>query len=117
MVAPMPSHSMNRARAGASRSLRASCSRTSDAARMKPSTLSGEQSVRRAVLAVCPAQAVDVGVADHRREGGHGADHGRRREANHPVPGHRLALRRVLEVALLGVVRGRISELSLKQHG
>jgi hypothetical protein len=32
-----------------------------------------EQPGRRAVLAVRPAEPADVGVADHRREGGHGA--------------------------------------------
>ena len=117
MVALMPSHSMNRASPGASRSLRASCSSTSEAARIRPSTLSGQQPGRRAVLAVCPAQPVDVGVRDDRREGGHGADHGRRREADHPVPGHRPAPRLAAQAALLGVVRGRISEPSLKQHG
>ena len=76
-----------------------------------------EHSGRRAVLAVCPAQPVDVGVADYRCEGGHGADHGRRREADHPVPGHRVAPRLVAEAAPLEAVRGRISEPSLKQQG
>ena len=76
-----------------------------------------EEPGRRAILPVRPAQPVDVGVADYRRESGHGADRGRRREADHPIAGHWLAPRRVLEAALLGVVRGRISELSLKQHG
>jgi hypothetical protein len=108
---------MNRASAGASRSLRASCRSTSEAARMRPSTLSGSSRAARAVLAVCPAQAVDVGVGHHRREGGHGADHGRRREADHPVPGHRPAPRLVAEAAPLDAVRDRISEPSLKQQG
>ena len=76
-----------------------------------------QQPGRRAILAVCPAQAVDVGVADHRREGGHGADHRRRREADYPVPGHRAAPRLVAEAAPLDAVRGRISEPSLKQQG
>ena len=51
IVALMPSHSMNRASAGASRPLRASCSSTSEAARMRPSTLSGS---RRAAVPSCP---------------------------------------------------------------
>jgi hypothetical protein len=76
-----------------------------------------EQPGRRAVLPVDPAQTVDVGVADYRREGGHGADHGRCREADHPVPGHRLAPRFVAGAAPLDAVRGRISEPSLKQQG
>ena len=77
-----------------------------------------EQAGRRAVLAVCLAQPVDLGVADHRREGGHSADHAHRREADprSPVPGHRPAPRLVAEAAPLDAGRGRISEPSLKQH-
>ena len=119
IVALMPSHSMNRASRGASRPLWASCRRTSEAARMRPSTLSGS---RRAAVPSWPcarAQAVDVGVGDDRREGGHGADDGRRREADHPVPGHRGPgdPRLVAGAAPLEAVRGRISEPSLKQQG
>jgi len=51
MVAAMPSHSINRASRGASRPLRASCSRTSEAARISPSTLSGSS---RAAVPSCP---------------------------------------------------------------
>ena len=58
-----------------------------------------------------------MGVRDHRREGSHRADHGRRREADHPVPGHRPAPRLVAGAAPLDAVRGRISEPSLKQQG
>jgi hypothetical protein len=94
-------------------SLRTSCSSTSEAAKMRPSTLSGS---RRAVLAVRTAQAIDVGAADRRREGGHGADHHGRHEADHPVPGRRPAsLRAAVGPANAG--RGRISELSRKQQG
>ena len=76
-----------------------------------------QQPGRRAVLPVDPAQTVDMGIRDHRREGGHGADHGRRRQADHPVPGHRAAPRPVAGAAPLEAVRGRISEPSRKQHG
>jgi ribosomal protein S27AE len=50
-----------------------------------------------------------VGVGDQRREGGHGADHGRRRTADHPVATHRPAPRLVAEAAPLDAVRCRIS--------
>ena len=77
-----------------------------------------QQPGRRAILPEVPAQVVDVGVRDHRREGGHGADHGRRREADHPVPGHRPGpFLRVPDAGPLDVVRGRISAPSLKQQG
>jgi hypothetical protein len=82
---------MNRARAGAARSLRASCISTSEAARMSPSTLSGSSRAAVPSWPCAPAQAVAVGIADHRGEGGYGADHGRRREADHPVAAHRPA--------------------------
>ena len=68
-------------------------------------------------MAVRPAQPVDVGVGDYRREGGHGADHGRRREPDHPVSAHRLAPRRAAAAEPLDADRGRISELSRKQQG
>jgi mutator family transposase len=76
-----------------------------------------QQPGRRTVLTVGPAQPVDMGIGHHRREGRHRADHGRRRQADHPVPGHRLTPDRVLKTGLADVVRGRISELSRKQHG
>ena len=76
-----------------------------------------EEAGRRAILAVRPAQPVDVGVRDHRRDGGHGADHGRRRETDRPVPAHRVAPRRIPAAEPLGADRGRISELSRKQQG
>jgi hypothetical protein len=76
-----------------------------------------QQPGRRAILTVDPAQAVDVRVRNHRHERGHGADHRRRREADHPVPGHRAAPRLVAEAAPLDAVRGRISAPSLKQQG
>lgn len=80
-VAPIPSHSISRASAGASRPLQASCSSTSEAARIGPSRHSGSSRARRTVLVVRVAQVVEVGVADQRREGGHRADHGRSRGA------------------------------------
>ena len=52
-----------------------------------------------------------------RREGGHRADHGRRQEADHPVPVHRATPRRVAAAGPLEAVRGRISEPSRKQQG
>jgi len=51
IVALMPSHNMNRASPGASRPLRASCSSTSEAARIRPSTLSGSS---RGAVPSCP---------------------------------------------------------------
>ena len=64
-----------------------------------------------------PGPTRRCGVRDHRREGGHGADHGRRREADHPVPAHRLAPPRATAAGPLDAGRGLISELSLKQQG
>ena len=75
-----------------------------------------QQPGRRAILPVRPAQPVDVRVGHHRRDGGHGADHGRRREPDHLVPGHRLAPRRAA-AGPLDAGRGRISELSRKRQG
>jgi hypothetical protein len=48
---------MNRASPGASRSLRASCSSTSEAARISPSTLRGSSRAAVPAWAVAPAQA------------------------------------------------------------
>ncbi len=64
-----------------------------------------------------PAQTVDVGVRDRRREGRHAAHNGRRREADYPVPVHRLAPHRVAAAGPLDAGRGRIFELSRKQQG
>ena len=117
IVAPMPSHSMNRASRWRIPVVAGLVQQHERGGQDQPVHAQRQQPGRRAVLAVRPAQPVDVGVADHRREGGHGADHGRRREADHPVPGHRPAPRRVAEAAPLDAVRGRISELSRKQQG
>ena len=54
-----------------------------------------------------------MGVANHRREGGHGADHGRRREADHPVPGHRAAPRIVDPIDVLSDIDKRPNLLEL----
>jgi len=108
---------MNRASRGTSRSFAGLVQQHKGSGQDQAVHAQRGQPGRRAVLPVCPAQAVDVGIADHRREGGHGADHARRREADHPVPGHRPAPRLVAGAAPLDAVRGRISEPFLKQHG
>jgi hypothetical protein len=79
-----------------------------------------EQAGRRTVLAVCPAQAVDVGVRDDPAAKAATAQTTAavvKRITRSPVPGHRPAPRLVAGAALLDAVRGRISEPSLKQHG
>ena len=113
----MPSHNMNRASPGASPAVTGLMQQHKRGGQNQAIHAQWQQPGRRAILPVVPAQAVDVGARDHRREGGHGADHGRRREADHPVPGHRAAPRIVAEAAPLEAVRGRISAPSLKQQG
>ena len=117
IVAPMPSHSMNRASRWRIPVIPRLVQQHERGSQDQPVHGQRQQPGRRAVLAVRPAQPVDVGVGHHRREGGHGADHGRRREADHPVPAHRLAPRRVADAGPLDAGRGRISELSRKQQG
>jgi hypothetical protein len=58
---------------------------------------------------------VKGGAEDEKTDGCHGADHGRRREADHPVPV--IGSPRVAEAVPSDAERGRISELSRKQQG
>jgi hypothetical protein len=111
IVASMPSRSMSRASRGRVPAVTRLVQQHEQGRQDQAVHGQREQPGRRAILAMRPAQAIDVGIADHRRESGHRADHSRRREADHPVPAHRLDPRRA-DTGPLDAGRGRTSELS-----